>query len=77
MVAPYWGDANTQDFGEIWYETHATGLNSNSDTLLTRVSDFVRLGQNLTSFEGSWMIVATWNGTVPYGGTGLMVNLFG
>ena len=76
MAAPYWSDIDNRNLGEIWYETHSTEQSSNSDLLLERVSALVRSEQNLTSFEGTWMIVATWNGSVPFAGTGSVVSFY-
>ena len=45
-----------------------------SDSLLERVSNLVRSEQNLSSFQGTWMVVATWNGSVPFAGSGALVN---
>ena len=46
-----------------------------SDSLLERVSNLVRSEQNAPSFQGTWMLVATWNGSVPFAGTGIQVSL--
>ena len=50
------------------------GQSSTSDTLLERVSNFLRSEQNVSSFQGTWMVVATWNQSVPFTGTGLDVS---
>ena len=76
VAAPYWGDIDNSNTGEIWYETHISGWSATSDSLLERVSNLVRSEQNHPSFQGTWMVVATWNGSVPYGGTGLAVGSF-
>ena len=60
--------------GEIWYDTHTGGQNSNSDSQLASVSSLVRSEQNLSSFQGTWMLVATWNSSVPFAGTGAVVS---
>ena len=73
VAAPYWSDIDNRNFGEIWYETHRAGQSSTSDTLLGRVSNLVRSEQGVPSFQGTWMIVAMWNGSVPFAGTGLVV----
>ena len=75
MAAPYWGDIDNSNLGEIWYETHREGQSNSSNSLLERVSNLVRSEQGVTSFQGTWMVVATWNGSVPYGGNGEVVNL--
>jgi hypothetical protein len=46
-----------------------------SDSMLERVSNLVRSEQNLSSFQGTWMVVATWNGSVPFAGTDVLVCL--
>ena len=74
VAAPYWGDVDNRNTGEIWYETHAAGQSSVSNSLLERVSNLVRSEQNVSSFQGKWMVVATWNGSVPFAGTGSVVQ---
>ena len=64
VAAPYWADIDNSDSGEIWYETHTAGSGENStasNELLEKVSEFIRARQDLPSFDGSWMLVATWN----------------
>ena len=75
LVAPYWGDIDNRHLGEIWYETHISGGSAISDSMLVNVSNLVRSEQSLSSFQGALMIVATWNGSVPYDGTGALVRL--
>ena len=75
MVAPYWSDIDARTFGEIWYETHVAGQSTNSDMLLDRVSNLVRSEQGHPFFQGTWMVVATWNDTVQFGASGEQVSL--
>ena len=75
LVAPYWGDIDNRNLGEIWYETHISGWSAISDSMLENVSNLVRSEQSLSSFQGTLMVVATWNGSVPFAGTGLLVCL--
>ena len=70
VAAPYWGDIDNRDLGEIWYETHISGWSATADSMLEKVSNLVRSEQNISSFQGTWMVVATWKGSVPYDGTG-------
>ena len=74
LAAPYWGDIDNRNLGEIWYDTHTSGQSEMSNSLLESVSNFVRSEQNLSSFQGIWMVVATWNGSVPFAGTGEVVR---
>ena len=74
VVAPYWGDIDNSNTGEIWYETHISGWSATSDSMLERVSNLVRSEQNHPSFQGTWMLVATWNGSVPFAGSGSVVG---
>ena len=70
VAAPYWADIDNTFTGEIWYETHTAGSGENStesNTLLGEVSAFVRARQGVPSFNGSWMLVATWNESFPFG----------
>ena len=74
VAAPYWGDIDNRNLGEIWYETHAAGQSSYSDSQLQQVSNLVISERNLSySFQGTWMVVATWNRSVPFAGTGSVV----
>ena len=75
LAAPYWSDIDNRNLGEIWYETHRAGQSSTSDTLLGRVSNLVRSEQGVPSFQGTWMLVATWNSTVPFAGSGSVVSV--
>lgn len=74
MAAPYWGDIDNRNLGEIWYETHSAEQSSVSDSYLERVSMLVRSELRVSSFQGTWMLVATWNGSVPFAGTGTEVS---
>ena len=65
MAAPFWADADARLDGEIYYEIHRGGESSDSDELLTSVNTFIR-DENQVEFEGSWMIVATWDGVHPW-----------
>ena len=69
VAAPYWADIDNSFTGEIWYETHTTGSVENStesNALLEEVSAFIRARQGVPSFNGSWMLVATWNESFPF-----------
>ena len=69
VAAPYWADIDNSFFGEIWYETHTAGSGENStesNALLEEVSAFVRAQQGVALFNGSWMLVATWNESFPF-----------
>ena len=70
VAAPYWADIDNSVTGEIWYETHTAGSGENStesNALLEEVSAFVRARQNIPLFNGSWMLVAMWNESFPFG----------
>ena len=70
VAAPYWADIDNSFTGEIWYETHTAGSGENStesNALLEQVSAFIRVQQGVPSFNGSWMLVATWNESFPFG----------
>lgn len=74
IVAPYWSDIDARVFGEIWYETHVVGQSTVSNSLLDRVSSLVRSEQNHPTFQGTWMLVATWNDTVQFGASSEQVT---
>ena len=75
IAAPYWSDIDGRTFGEVWYETHVAGQSATADSMLERVSNLVRSEQNLSSFKGTWMVVATWNGSVSFAGNDVLVCL--
>ena len=68
VVAPYWADIDNSVTGEIWYETHTAGgeNSTESELLLEKVSAFIREQQGQPTFNGSWMLVATWNESFPF-----------
>ena len=51
------------------------GQSSASNLLLDRVSSLVRSEENHPTFQGIWMLVATWNDTVQFGASGEQVSL--
>lgn len=63
LVAPFWDDVDTRyaDGGEISYEVHQSGY------YLDRVNYFLRRNRP-SRFEGTWMMVAYWDGVNPYFG---------
>ena len=63
MVAPYWADINTVNGGNISYEMFESGY------FLEQVNAFL-LRTNPTDFEGTWMLVASYDSVAPYDGTG-------
>lgn len=75
VAAPYWADIDNRNMGEIWYETHTGGQSAISDSLLELVSNLVRSEQDVPSFQGRWMVVATWNESIPFAGTGDVVRM--
>ena len=76
LVAPFWADIDITepDGGEIYYQVHSRGSNSVSDELLDEVSVFVSNSQQ-TVFNGSWMLVATWDQVKAYSGDPFNVSL--
>lgn len=67
VAAPYWADIDNSYTGEIWYEIHTAKQNlTESNSLLRKVSEYIRKEQDEPLFNGSWMLVATWNESFPY-----------
>ena len=68
VAAPYWADIDNSVTGEIWYETHTAGgeNSTESELLLEKVSAFIREHHDQPTFNGSWMLVATWNESFPF-----------
>ena len=65
LVAPYWSDIDTRLDGQVNYEVHIAGESSTSDEYLGRVSSLIN-SESDTYFNGSWMVVATWDGVHPF-----------
>ena len=76
LVAPFWADIDISrdDGGEIYYQVHSRGNNSVSDELLHEVSAFISNNQQ-TVFNGSWMLVATWDQVKAFSGDPFNVSL--
>ena len=76
LVAPFWSDIDIRgdDGGEIYYQVHSRGSKSVSDELLDEVSVFISNSQQ-TVFNGSWMLVATWDHVKAYSGDPFNVSL--
>lgn len=70
VVAPYWSDNDIRREGSVKYEVLQAGNSLREDMLLATVSDFITetLG-NMTTFKGSYMILAEWNNvhSFPHG----------
>lgn len=69
LVAPYWGDVNTNNGGVVSYrETTDTAL-------LQRVSRDIRQASlYFSDFEANWIFIATWDRVAFHGATGVMRN---
>ena len=65
LVAPFWSDNDIRLDGEIFYEVHVAGNNSNSDQILSQVSAFVS-NQTADDFTGTWMLVVQWDEVNPF-----------
>jgi len=67
VVAPYWSDNDIRREGNVSYEVfqlQATG--AYGDQLLNNVSSYIRERGMSSDFEGSFMILAEWEGVHPY-----------
>lgn len=66
LVAPYWDDIDIRLAGNISYEVHSSSSNNlGSHQLLNRISNFVEESTG-SAFNGSWMLVAEWEGVHPW-----------
>ena len=67
VVAPYWADHDIRRDGNVFYETFERGRSQNDDSILTRVTNYLR-STNMTSpdFSGTFMILAEWDDVHPY-----------
>ena len=63
VLAPFWDDIDIETSGVITYEIFESGY------FLERVSDFIRR-KRPTSFEGTWMLVASYKKVYPFFGSG-------
>ena len=64
-MAPFWSDNDIRLDGEIFYEVHVAGNNSNSDQILSQVNAFIS-NQTEDNFTGTWMLVAQWDEVPPW-----------
>ena len=67
-AAPFWGDVNIEDGGDIFYETHTA-----PSLLIDQVSSFVSLHKG-THFSATWMTVAYWRDVQQFGRATLYVS---
>ena len=69
LVAPYWGDVNTNIGGVVSYrETNDTAL------LQRETRDIRQASSNFNDFDTTWIFIATWDRVAFYGATGAMRN---
>ena len=62
LVAPYWDDVDTRGGnGQISYEIHE------DDHYINQVNSFINTVRP-SRFEGTWMLVVTWDAVHPYFG---------
>ena len=63
IVAPFWSNNDISNrIGNITYEVHTTEV---SQSQIALVSSFISQQQQV-QFNGSWMIVAKWNGVPQF-----------
>ena len=63
IVAPFWSNNDISNrIGNITYEVHSTEV---SQSQIALVSSFISQQQQV-QFNGSWMIVAKWNGVPQF-----------
>ena len=60
-AAPFWGDLNIEDGGDIFYEIHSA-----PSLLIDQVSSLISLREGVP-FSGTWMVVAYWKNTQQFG----------
>ena len=61
-MAPFWDDVDTRGGnGEVYYEVHESGH------FLNQVNSFINTVRP-SRFEGSYMLVVTWDAVHPYFG---------
>ncbi len=65
-MAPFWSDVDLSLAGTIQYEVHSmdSGL-IGSVELLRNVSEFVST-REMVDFEGTWMLVVSWEQVHPW-----------
>ena len=60
-AAPFWGDVNTVQGGDIYYEIHTV-----PSLLIDQVSSLVS-ARSGTPFSATWMVVSFWDRVQQYG----------
>ena len=67
VVAPYWSDNDIRREGNVSYEVfQLQGTGAYGDQLLDDVSSYIRERSMSSDFQGSFMILAEWEGVHPY-----------
>lgn len=62
IIAPFWGDVDTNNGGTIWYRQ------STDPALRQRATDDVRRAfLDHTEFRATWIFIATWDRVAFYG----------
>ncbi len=66
-LAPFWSDNDIRKEGAVRYTTYnpTTDKYTNGGSLLKLVNDNIHALQGETSFAGSWMLIAHWDGVHP------------
>ncbi|KAJ1132104.1 hypothetical protein NDU88_010434 [Pleurodeles waltl] len=70
FVAPFWADVDIRIAGNVFYRE------SRNATLLRRASNEVHRYFGLSSFNATWLYIATWDKVAYYGSTSSKVNTF-
>ena len=65
VVAPYWADHDIRREGEVCYETFHRGRSTTENSVLDRVSRYLRMN-TMSDFSGTFMILAEWRNVHPY-----------
>ena len=68
LVAPFWADHDPRPAGQISYETH-----DNRSEVLSIVNRFMSQ-QTGMNFEGSWMLLASWDDVPEFQSDAEMVS---
>ena len=63
VIAPFWDDIDITNGGTITYETFQSGY------LLDEVNAYIQR-KRPTSFEGTWMFIASYDKVQPFSGSG-------
>ena len=74
FIAPFWSDielgrSTFKNGNRLYYGTYRfneTSMNNVSRSIFTNANKMVKSSFTVTTFDASWVLIATWNQVTPY-----------